>query len=130
MTPADVIHELVRRWNAGDVEAVLELYTEDAVMMSGPDWPEQTTWHGRDGIRSNIDEWRAVWESAELEVRRVESFGDDRVVTEGAWITRGRTSGFSGTMPVTTLCTIRHGKIASIEWFTSYDSAVAAARDA
>jgi hypothetical protein len=30
---------------------------------------------------------------------------------------------------VTTLCTIRHGKIASVEWFTSYDSAVAAARD-
>jgi ketosteroid isomerase-like protein len=31
-------------------------------------------------------------------------------------------------MPITTLCTIRHGKIASIEWFTDYDAAVAAAR--
>ncbi len=71
----------------------------------------------------------AVWESSELEIRRIETFGD-RVVTEGAWNTRGRSSGVSGTMPATTLCTIRHGKIASLEWFTDYDAAVAAARGA
>jgi ketosteroid isomerase-like protein len=129
MTEAEVIRELTRRWNAGDIEGVLELYTEDAVMLSGEDWPEQTTWHGRDGIRSNIDEWRSVWESAELEISRIEVFGE-RVVAEGAWNARGRSSGLSGSMPVTTLCTIKHGKIASVEWFSSYDSAVAAARDA
>jgi ketosteroid isomerase-like protein len=31
-------------------------------------------------------------------------------------------------MPATTLCRIRHGKIASLERFTDYDAAVAAAR--
>jgi uncharacterized protein (TIGR02246 family) len=129
MTPADVIHELVRRWNAGDIEGVLDAYTEDAVMISGPDWPEQTTRRGREDIRANIDEWRAVWESAELEIRRIETFCD-RVVAEGAWNARGRSSGVSGAMPVTILCTIRHGKIASLEWFTDYDAAVAAARGA
>jgi ketosteroid isomerase-like protein len=41
---------------------------------------------------------------------------------------RGRSSGLSGTMPVATLCRIRRGKIASVEWFTDYDAAVAAAR--
>jgi uncharacterized protein (TIGR02246 family) len=127
MENAEVIRELARRWNAGDVEGVLEMYTEDAVMLSGADWPEQTTWRGREGIRANIDDWRAVWESSELEIRRLETFGD-RIVTEGAWNTQGRSSGVSGTMPITTLCTIRHGKIASIEWFTDYDAAVAAAR--
>jgi uncharacterized protein (TIGR02246 family) len=129
MSHADVIRELARRWNAGDIDAVLDLYTEDAVMVSGPDWPEQATWRGREGIRSNIDEWRAVWESAELEIQRIETFGD-RVVAEGAWNARGRSSGVTGAMPVTTLCTVRHGKIASVEWFSSYDSAVAAARGA
>ena len=129
MSNADVIRELARRWNAGDIEGVLEMYTEDAVMLSGEDWPEQTTWRGRDGIRSNIDEWRAVWESAELEIARIETIGE-RVVAEGAWNTRGRSSGVSGSMPVTTLCTIRHGKIACVEWFSSYDSALAAARGA
>jgi ketosteroid isomerase-like protein len=104
------------------------MYTEDAVMLSGEDWPEQTTWRGRDGIRSNIDEWRAVWESAELEIGRIETVGE-RVVAEGAGNARGRSSVVSGSMPVSTLCTIRHGKIASVEWFTDYDSALAAARD-
>jgi uncharacterized protein (TIGR02246 family) len=127
MTPADVLHELARRWNAGDIEGVLELYTDDAVMISGPDWPEQTIWRGREAIRSNIDDWRAVWESAELELRRIETFGD-RVVADGAWNTRGRSSGVPGAMPVVTLSTIRHGKIASLEWFTDHDAAVAAAR--
>ena len=129
MTPADVIHELVRRWNAGDIEGVLDAYTEDAVMISGPDWPEQTTRRGREDIRANIDEWRAVWESAELEIARTETFGD-RIVSDGAWNARGRSSGVTGSMPATTLCTIRHGKIASLEWFTDYDAAVAAARGA
>ena len=126
MSGADVIHELARRWNAGDIEGVLEMYTEDAVMLSGEDWPEQTTWRGREGIRSNIEEWRAVWQSAELEIGRLEIFGD-RVVAEGAWNARGRTSGVSGSMPVNALCVVRHGKIASVEWFTDYDAAVAAA---
>jgi uncharacterized protein (TIGR02246 family) len=129
MTPADVIHELARRWNAGDIEGVLEMYTEDAVMLSGPDWPEQNTRRGREDIRANIDEWRAVWESAELEIRHVETFGD-RVVADGAWNTRGRSSRVEGSMPACTLCTIRHGKIACLEWFTDYDAAIAAARGA
>jgi uncharacterized protein (TIGR02246 family) len=129
MENVEVIHELARRWNAGDSEGVLELYTEDAVMLSGSEWPEQTTWRGREGIRSNIEEWRAVWESAELEIRQTETFGN-QVVVEGASNTRGRTSGFSGSMPVSTLCTIRHGMIASVEWFTDYDDALAAARGA
>src|ERR687896_4944 len=127
MGNADVIRELARRWNAGDVDGVLELYTEDAVMLSGEDWPEQTTWQGREGIRSNIEDWRGVWESSELEIRRLETFGD-KVVAEGAWNTRGRSSGLSGSMPATTLCTTPRGKIASLEWFTDYDAAVAATR--
>ena len=127
MGPAEVIRELAKRWNAGDIEGVLDLYTEDVVMQAGADWPEQTSSHGREGIRARIDEWRAVWESAELEITRIETFGD-RVVADGAWIARGRSSGVSGKMHVTTLCTIRHGKIASLEWFTDYDAAVAAAR--
>ena len=127
MGNADVIRELARRWNAGDVEGVLDLFTEDAVMLAGPDWPERTAWHGREGIRSNIEEWRAVWESAELEIKRIETFGD-RVVADGAWNTRGRSSGVTGSMPSITICAIRHGKIASLEWVTDYDAAVAAAR--
>jgi ketosteroid isomerase-like protein len=126
-TSAGVIRELARRWNSGDIEAVLDMYTEDVVMLSGPDWPEKTSWHGKEGIRENIEGWREAWESAEMAIERIDTFGD-RVVAEGAWIARGRSSGVSGAMPISALCVIRHGKIASVEWFTDYDAAVAAAR--
>jgi uncharacterized protein (TIGR02246 family) len=128
MSNADLIRQLAERWNAGDFEGVVELYTEDAVMVNGPDWPEQTRSQGREGIRSGIDEWRGVWESSEIELGRIEEFGD-RLVVEGSWSTRGRSSGVSGRMPANVVCTVRDGKIASLEWYASYDSALAAARD-
>jgi ketosteroid isomerase-like protein len=80
---------VVERWNANDLVGVLELFAEDAVMLSGPDWPEQASWEGLDGIRRNMEEWREVWESSRMEFDRMESFGN-RIVGSGAWTTRGR----------------------------------------
>jgi ketosteroid isomerase-like protein len=129
MSNADVIRQLADRWNAGDIDGVVELYTEDAVLVNGPDWPEQTPTRGREGIRSGIEEWQAAWESSQIELGRMEDFGDT-IVMEGSWITRGRSSGLSGKMPGNVVFTFRDGKIASLEWFASYDSALAAARGA
>jgi uncharacterized protein (TIGR02246 family) len=127
MTHVELMHKLAERWNAGDVDGVVELYTDDAVIVNGPDWPEQDTRRGREGLRASIEEWQGVWESSEVEFGSIEVLGDT-VVVEGAWITRGRSSGVSGRMPANVVCTIRDGKIASLEWFASYDSALAAAR--
>ncbi len=117
---------LMERWNAGDVERVVELYTEDATMIAGPDWPDQAEFHGHDGVRANIEQWQGVWDSSEIEAERVEAYGD-RVVASGAWLTRGRASGVEGRMPFVILLTLRGGKIATLEWFTDHTEAVAAA---
>jgi ketosteroid isomerase-like protein len=97
--------------------------------LSAPDRPEQTSWHGRDGIRQNMEQWRSVWESSEMEVDSLESYGD-RVLASGAWVTRGRVSGLDGRWPFSILLTFGDGKIASHEWFNDRRLAVAAARDA
>jgi ketosteroid isomerase-like protein len=128
MEPEDLARLLIERWNAGDVDGVLDLYTEDATMHSGPDWPEQAVWRGHQGIRRNIEEWRGVWESSRVELQALERHGD-RLVASGAWQTRGRASGVGGEMPFVILVTLRNGKIARHEWFTDHDSAVAVARD-
>ena len=119
--------DLIDLWNAGDIEGIVGLYTEDAAMIAGPDWPEQAEYHGHDGVRANIEQWRSVWESSRIEAERIEAHGD-RVVASGAWITRGRASGIEGDLPFVILLTLRDGKIASLEWFTDHDEAVAAAR--
>ena len=126
---ADLIRQLAERWNAGDFERVVGLFAEDAVLLNGPDWPEQAPTRGRDGIRSGIAEWQAAWETSEIELGRMEELGET-IVMEGSWITRGRSSGVSGKMPGSVVFTFRDEKIASLEWFADYDSALAAARGA
>jgi ketosteroid isomerase-like protein len=120
---------LIERWNRGDVDAVVDLFAEDAAMYAGPEWPEQATYRGHDGIRANIDQWRTVWEKSLIVADRIEEHGD-RVVASGAWKARGRSSGVEGEMPFVILVEVRNGKIASFEWFTDHDDAVAAARRA
>jgi ketosteroid isomerase-like protein len=123
----DIVRQLVERWNAGDVEGSLELYTDDAVMLSGPDWPEQVTWRGHEGIRANMIEWISVWESSEVEIGSLVTHGD-RIAGKGVWTTRGRASGAGGQLPFAVVLTVRGGRIAVLEWFTDYDAALAAAR--
>jgi ketosteroid isomerase-like protein len=123
----DLARTLVELWNAGDIDGVVDLYTEDAAMIAGPEWPDQAEYHGHEGVRANIEQWRSVWESSRIEAESIEAHGD-RVVASGTWITRGRASGIEGDMPFVILLTLRGGKIAVLEWFTDHDEAVAAAR--
>ena len=68
--PAAIAQQLIERWNAGDVEGVVELYSEDAAMYPGEDWPDQAVFRGHDGVRENIEQWRSVWESSSVELER------------------------------------------------------------
>jgi len=119
----------MERWNSGDLDGVLDLYAEEAAMHPAADWPEQACSHGRDGIRENIEQWRSVWESSDIEVESRESYGD-RVVASGAWHTRGRASGLDGRWGFNIVLALRDGKIVLHEWFSDHERAVAAARDA
>ena len=129
MSSADVIRELTRRWNAGDLEGALEMYTDDAEMRTGAHWPEATTYRGRDEIRATTEEWASLWQRVRIDLATVEEHGD-KVVGTGAWVMRGAASGVDGEMPIFIVLTVRDGKIAVLEWFADRDSAVAAARGA
>ncbi|HLM09712.1 MAG TPA: nuclear transport factor 2 family protein [Thermoleophilaceae bacterium] len=128
--PSEEVMELVRllveRWNAGDTEGTVELYRPDAVIRSGPDWPEQSVWAGHQWVRRNIEDWRSVWESVEVEVDRVESHGD-AVVCSGNWKPRGRVSGLGGDWPFAAVVRVVGGRIASVDWHTDVQMARAAA---
>ena len=125
----EVARRAMERWNAGDLEGVLDMYSDDAVMHPAAEWPEQASWRGREGVRENMEQWRSVWDSSEMVVDSLEGYGDDRVVASGAWLTRGRVSGLDGRWAFNIVLTIRDGKIATHEWFTEREPALAAARD-
>jgi ketosteroid isomerase-like protein len=127
--PLDIVRQLAERWNAGDMQRVLDLYAEDVVMRTSEHWPERQVVEGKAAFRESIDEWLSVWESTELETDHLEVHGN-KVVAQGAWVSKGRTSGIDGRMPVEIMLTIRDGKIAGVDWFEDHASAVAAARGA
>jgi ketosteroid isomerase-like protein len=128
MSHADLIRELTGMWNSGDVDSVSDLYTEDAVIRTGPHWPEQATYRGRDAIRETSAEFASMWETLQIELDAIDEYGGRAVVT-GAWRMRGAASGIDGEMPIFIVFTFRDGKIAALEWFADHDTAIAAARD-
>ncbi len=129
MGNADLIRKLTDMWNAGEVDGVFDLYTEDAEIRTGPHWPEVAVYRGREEIRRTTAEWASMWEDLQIELGSMEEFGERMVVT-GAWRMRGAASGIDGVMPIFILFTFREGRIAVLEWFEDRDLAVAAAVEA
>jgi ketosteroid isomerase-like protein len=127
--PLEIVRQVSERWNAGDIEGLLALYSDDIVVKTGEHWPEQATVQGKAAFRESIDEWLSVWQSIAIETDHVEAHGD-RVVARGAWQSTGRLSGIEGTMPIHIVFTVRGGRIARLEWFPDHERAVAAARGA
>jgi ketosteroid isomerase-like protein len=127
MPNSDVIHELIRRWNSGDLDGSVKLYTDDAEIRTGPHWPEVTTYRGHDQIRATTAEWASLWDSIQIQLGTLEEH-DDKVLCTGSWVMRGAASGAEGEMAIFIVFTVRGGKIAVLEWFADRDSAVAAAR--
>ena len=127
--PTELVRQVSERWNAGDIEGLLELYADDLVVQTGEHWPEQATLQGKAAFRESIDEWLDVWQSIAVETDHVEAYGN-RVVARGAWRSTGRLSGVEGTLPIHIVFTVRDGKIARVDWCPDHDQAVATARDA
>ena len=124
----DIVRKSAERWNARDFEGMLELYSDDVVIVTGEHWPEaNVTTEGKDAFRESTRDWLSVWKSIELETDHVEAYGD-RVVAQGHWRMTARASGVAGTMPIHMVLTVRDGKIARLEYYPDHERAVAAAR--
>jgi ketosteroid isomerase-like protein len=122
----ELVRRLAERWNAGDHAGVLELYADDIVMVTAPEWPDTGPFVGREAVERFTQEWRSAWHSVEVDLERLEGVGD-LVVAVGAWDSRGLASGASGRLPFGILFKVRDGLVARIEWFMDPDQARATA---
>ena len=72
--------EAVRRGYAAlateGVEGVIPFFTEDAVIYSIPEWPDDPEYYGHDGIRKLIRQWGDNFDDFGIDVRELHDGGD------------------------------------------------------
>jgi ketosteroid isomerase-like protein len=122
----ELVELLAERLNAGDLEGWVALYSEDLEFVASDDWPETSTVRGRDGLREFWAEFSGVWENVQIQIDRLHE-GEDAVVAECRWITRGRASGVEGTLEFVLGIWVRDGLIVRGQFFDELDVALAAA---
>jgi ketosteroid isomerase-like protein len=129
--PAEAL-DVVRRgyalWNAGDLDAVAEMWSDDIVWHNDPAWPGQTVYRGRESIVCFLrDEVAAVIELGDIEVESIRVFGDELVIKLLAR-TRGADSRLDiGKVPIFHVAQLRGGRVARIRAYLDEDRALAAA---
>jgi ketosteroid isomerase-like protein len=66
----NVIEDVAKRFNAGDVDGILELYDVDAVIRSG------RAYKGREEMREHFEELLGQFRNARLDVEDIHEAGD------------------------------------------------------
>ena len=109
------------------VEGVIPFYTEDAVIYSIPEWPDDPEYYGHDGVRKLTRQWAENFDDFGIDVRELHDAGGTVVAlieltgqTKDSGIPMGMEIGavFSG---------FRDGKIAQQRLFSSWELALEAA---
>ena len=50
-------------WNAGDMDALRELYDPDAILRTPEGWPEPGPFFGREAIMRQFEQIRETWDA-------------------------------------------------------------------
>ncbi len=111
-----VVREAIRRFTAGDMEGVSELYSEDALAVAPEGWPEAGRFEGRDAVIRQFRRLAEDWERQSMEVDE-EKTGDDWVVLKQVWGAQGAGSGVPLQMTLFGAYRLESGKIAEARFF-------------
>jgi ketosteroid isomerase-like protein len=126
--------DMVRRgyelWNAGDLEAVSRMWSDDFEWHNDPSWPGQQVYYGRETVvRFLIAEVVNVIDLGEIEVDRIEVVGDELVICMIAR-TRGQESELDiGKVPIFHVAKVRGREVIRVRAFLDEAQAMAAARE-
>ena len=112
----------------GGVEAMLGFIAEDFEMTTPPQLAaEPDTYRGHNGIRRWFDSFYEAVDEIRIEPVQLIPAGD-RVAMEFTLTTRGRTTDLEASLTAASLCDVADGKVTRLEFFTTWEQALAAAR--
>jgi ketosteroid isomerase-like protein len=119
----EVVKASIEAWNAGDIDALRELYDPDIIVRVTEDWPEPRPFVGREAVMRQGEQLRETWDAVTLEP--ISDFIDvgDRVAVRHIW--RGVGHGPPESNPeFTVVCTVRRGKILGFDYFWDHGEAL------
>ena len=86
-----MIRQAFEAWNAGDMDAVRDVYDPDVIMRAPPDWPEPGPFVGRDAVMQQFIQAREAFSRDSVQVVSDFQTASDRVIVRTDW--RGTGSG-------------------------------------
>ena len=107
-------------------EGVIPYFTEDVVIYSIPEWPDDPEYHGHDGVRRLFRQWAENFDEFRLELRELHDGGDSVV---GLLEISGETK--SAVLPMrmevgAVYSEIADGRVAGLRLFSTWSAALEA----
>ncbi len=119
----EVVRRAYETWNAGDMNALRELYDPDAMIVRGLDgWPEAGAIVGREAVIGYFEQLRETWDTDTLEAISDLIEAGERVVVRQLWCGEGQGPGLR--LEFTAAYTFRKGKLFLIEYFWDHAEAL------
>jgi ketosteroid isomerase-like protein len=123
---------LVRRaydaWNRNDWEALEAIYDPAVTAVAPEGFMESSRVRGWPDLQQRYRELKAAWEEESLEVEEIAA-EDEMVAARVRWDGIGRASGAPISLQVTNLVEVADGRIIRLEYFWTYEDAIAAMRE-
>ena len=124
--------ELVRLhfqcFNAGDVDGLLDLFSEDAVVETDARFPEGGVFEGRAALRRLYEGFHEGWEGGSVaEIARMAEAPGNVVLVDFVWRGTGDASRIETRNEISGLWSVRAGRITRVRYFFERDEALAAA---
>ena len=121
----EIVRAASQAWNAGDMDAFREMHDPDVILRPEKNWPEPGPYIGREAAMGFYQQLRETFDADTLELSGDISHAADRVVVRWIWHAQGH--GPESNMEVTTIHTVRNGKVREVEHFWDHDDALEAA---
>ena len=120
----EIVRAAYETWNAGNMDALREMYDPDAMLVRGLEgWPETFPIVGREAVIAYFEQLRETWDSDNVETVRLDDAGDS-VVVRTIW--HGHGHGPEMNLEWSVVSTLRRGKIFFLEYYWNHADALEA----
>jgi ketosteroid isomerase-like protein len=117
----EIVNASYDAWNAGDTDALRELYHPDVILRTPEGWLEPGPFVGRQAVMRWFEEYRETWDNDTAEPIDFIDAGD-RVAVRSTWRAVGH--GPEAVLEATAVFTVREGRIFGVEFFGDHTDAL------